>query len=81
VRAYRYDYLNREIQVTWRNQNNPGYAYEDRSYEDFRAFVRIASKGKYINRVLNFGYRRLTQDEVDLPSNPERRGATSRARG
>ena len=81
VSAYRYDYLKRETQVTWRNNNNPGYAYENMDYEDFRAFARVASKGKYINRVLNGlgGYRRLHPDEVNAPSNAERR-AVFRAR-
>jgi hypothetical protein len=78
VKAYRYDYLKKEIQVTWVNNNNPGYAYGDMDYEGFRAFARIASKGKYINRVLNGmgNYRRLTPDEVNAPSNRNRRSVT-----
>lgn len=80
VSAYRYDYLKNEVQVTWRNGNNPGYAYENMEYEDFRRFARVVSKGKYINSTLNgMGYRRLTSDEVKAPSNRNRRGV-SRAR-
>jgi hypothetical protein len=77
VSAYRYDYLKRETQVTWRNNNNPGYAYEGMSYEDFRRFARILSKGKYINVIdKQFSYRRLTPDEVQAPSNRDRRGVS-----
>jgi hypothetical protein len=80
VSAYRYDYMKNETQVTWRNNGNAGYAYSGMSYEDFRRFARVASKGKYINSTLNgFGYRRLTPDEVQAPSNRDRR-AVSRAR-
>jgi KTSC domain len=80
VSAYRYDYMKQETQVTWRNNGNPGYAYSGMSYEDFRRFARIASKGKYINSTLNgLSYRRLTPDEVSAPSNRERR-AVSRSR-
>lgn len=80
VRAFRYDYANRAIQVTWRNQKNPGYLYEERDYEEFRSFARAASKGKYINRVLTGNYRPLSPDEVALPSNAKRRGTASRVR-
>jgi hypothetical protein len=80
VSAYRYDYMKNETQVTWRNNGNPGYAYMGMSYEDFRRFARILSKGKYINVIdKEFGYRRLTPDEVNAPSNRDRRGV-SRAR-
>ena len=81
VASFRYDYLNRETQVTWRNQKNPGYAYSEMGYEDFRRFARAVSKGKYINRVLNgFPYRPMTPDEAALPSNRERRMGVSRSR-
>lgn len=78
VSAYRYDYLKREIQVTWRNNGNPGYAYMGIDYEAFRRFARVASKGKYINSPLEGigGYRRLDVDEVNAPSNPKRRGVS-----
>jgi hypothetical protein len=81
VASYRYDYMNRETQVTWRNGNNPGYAYMNMNYEDFRRFARVVSKGKYINSTLDgYGYRKLTPDEVSAPTNPKRRGTVSRAR-
>jgi hypothetical protein len=77
VKAYRYDYLKQEIQVTWVNNNNPGYAYENVDYEGFRRFARVVSKGKHINSALNGGgYRRLTPDEVQAPSNRNRRAVT-----
>lgn len=80
VAKYRYDYMKNEVQVTWRNNTNPGYAYENMGYEEFRRFARVVSKGKYINSTLNgFGYRKLSTDEVNAPSNRARRGV-SRAR-
>ena len=71
----------RETQVTWRNGKNPGCAYEGMDYEAFRRFAKVASKGKYINSTLGgFGLRYLDPDEVNAPSNPQRRGV-SRSRG
>lgn len=80
VAAYRYDYLNQAIQVTWRNQKNHGYIYEDRNYETFRSFARAVSKGKYIN-LLGPPYRLMDPDEVQAPSNDRRTGIQSRVRG
>jgi hypothetical protein len=81
VRAFRYDYAKRETQVTWRNLKNEGCAYENMAYEDFRAFARIASKGKYINSTLTGGgFRYLTPTEASLPSNQRRRAISSRVR-
>lgn len=80
VSRLRYDYLNRAIQVQWRNNKNHGYIYEDVPYEGFRGFARVVSKGRYINSTLNgYSYRPMTVDEVDAPSN-DRRGLVSRAR-
>ena len=82
VRSYRYDYMNQATQVTWRNNKNPGYVYEGMEYEQFRAFARAASKGKYINSTLNgFSYRPCDATEISLPSNSRRRGPTARVRG
>jgi len=78
VSAFRYDYMKRETQVTWRNNGNPGYAYMGMDYEAFRRFARTVSKGKYINSTLEGygGFRRLDVDEVNAPSNPKRRGVS-----
>jgi KTSC domain len=81
VSRYRFDYLNRAIQVQWRNNKNEGYIYRDIPYEVYRSFARVASKGRYINSTLNgFDYDRLTTDELNAPSNENRR-TVSRARG
>ena len=81
VEAYRYDYLNRALQVTWRNGKNPGYIYLDVPYEGYRSFVRAASKGRQINRSLNsFDYRLMSPEELGAPSNNERTVLTSRSR-
>jgi hypothetical protein len=80
VAAFRYDYHNSAVQVTWRN-GGPSYIYLEVPYEGFRSFVRAASKGKHINAALdNFGYRRMTPEEEHAPSNAERRAPMSRAR-
>ena len=81
VEAFRYDYQNRALQVTWRNRKNPGYIYLEVPYEGYRSFSRAASKGRHINSTLNlYEYRLMTPDEIDAPSNEQRRGITSRAR-
>jgi KTSC domain len=81
VQAYRYDYLNRALQVTWRNNKNHGYVYEDVPYESYRSFARAASKGRYVNNALNgFAYRLMDPDEVQADSNSERNPLKSRTR-
>jgi len=81
VEAYRYDHANNALQVTWRNNANHGYIYLEVPYERYRSFARAASKGKYVNSALNgFEYRLMDPDEVQAPSNPARRGITSRVR-
>ena len=81
VSRYRYDYQNRAVQVQWRNNKNNGYTYLDVPYEAYRSFARAASKGKHINASLNlFDYRLATPEELDAPSNDQRR-VVSRARG
>ena len=81
VEAYRYDFLNRAMQVTWRNGKNQGYIYIDVPYEGYRSFARAASKGKQINRSLNsYEYRLMTPDELQAPSNDERSPLSSRFR-
>jgi len=82
VRAFRYDHLNRALQVTWRNNNNHGYIYEGVPYETYRSFARAASKGRYVNMLTggDRSYRVMTPDEVQAPSNPERKGLSSRVR-
>ena len=81
VEAYRYDFMNRALQVTWRNGKNLGYIYLDVPYEGYRSFARAASKGKQINRALNsFEYRLMTPEERQAPSNDERTIVTHRTR-
>ena len=81
VRAYRYDYATRELQVTWRNNKNHGYVYRGVPYEGYRSFARAASKGKYVNNALNgYPYDLMEPDEVDALSNNERKALRSRVR-
>jgi hypothetical protein len=81
VDTYRYDYLNRALQVTWRNGKNHGYVYLGVPYEGYRSFARAASKGRYVNSSLNgYDYRLMTPDEVQADSNSERGPLNSRVR-
>ena len=81
VSRYRYDYINRALQVQWRNNLNQGYIYLGVPYEEFRSFARLASKGRGVNSHLNnFEYRPMTDDEVGAPSNMNRSAGISRAR-
>jgi hypothetical protein len=70
VRAIRYDYQNRAVQVLWNGRSDSrGYIYLDVPYERFRSFIRARSKGRYINSAMNsFDYRPMTPDELDAPS-------------
>ena len=78
VKAYRFDHLQRQLQVTWRNEKNEGYLRGCR-LEGYRAFARVASKGKYINRILNnYTYRPMNSTEYEAPSNERRKGIGSR---
>ena len=81
VSRYRYDHLNRAIQVQWRNNKNHGYIYLEVPYEGMRSFARAASKGRHINASLNnYEYRLMSPEELDAPSN-DSRGLTSRVKG
>ena len=81
VSRFRFDHLQRQLQVQWRNNKNHGYLYENVDYEGYRRFARVASKGKHINSVLNgFSYREMFVSEVEAPSNDKRRGVGSRIR-
>lgn len=81
VSRFRFDHLQRQLQVDWRNNKSPVYIYEDVDYEGYRAFARVASKGKHINAVLNgYAYHPVRNDEDMLPSNEKRRGVSSRLR-
>jgi hypothetical protein len=80
VSRFRFDHLQRQLQVQWRNNVGPGYVYENVDYEGYRAFARVASKGKHINAVLNgYAYRSMHGEEM-IPSNPNRSSITSRLR-
>lgn len=81
VSRYRYDYINHAMQVQWRNGKGHGHIYFDVPYESYRAFARVASKGRAVNERLNgFEYREMTADELSAPSNSART-APARARG
>ena len=79
VSRYRYDYATQQLQVQWTNGKNHGYVYEAVDRDGYQRFARAASKGKFVNRILNgHPYRLMTVDEVNVPSNPSRRALTSR---
>lgn len=81
VSAFRYDYLNRALQVTWRNNSNHGYIYLEVPHEEYRGMTRIASKGRFVNNHLNsYEYRLMTPDELQAASNSQRQQLTSRVR-
>lgn len=81
VSRFRYDHLQRALQVQWRNNKNDGYLYQNVDYEGYRSFARVASKGKHINSTLNnYEYRPMEVHEYDAPSNENRRGIGSRLR-
>ena len=81
VQAYRYDFQNDALQVTWRNNANHGYVYLEVPYESYRSFARAASKGRHVNASLNsFSYRLMTDEEVDADSNTSRKPLSSRVR-
>jgi hypothetical protein len=80
VSRFRYDHLQRQLQVQWTNNKNHGYIYENVDYEGYRAFGRVASKGRHVNSTLNnYSYRPMMGEE-ELPSNEKRRGINSRVR-
>jgi KTSC domain len=81
VSRFRYDHLQRQLQVQWRNNKNAGYLYENVDYEGYRSFARVVSKGRHINSTLNnYVYRPMGPSEYDAPSNEKRRGLGSRVR-
>jgi KTSC domain len=83
VEAFRYDYANRAVHVTWTNHHpsSNGHIYREVPYEGFRSMVRAVSKGKQINRSLNsFDYGHISDDELGAPSNEKRGVPGSRAR-
>lgn len=72
---YRYDYAADTLQVTWANDrgHSPGTVYEGVGSDIYRRMARAASKGKFVNRILDgFSYRPADPDEFDAPSNPDR---------
>jgi len=80
MKAIRFDHATQAIHVEWGN-GNPAYIYRDAGYETFRRMIRAASKGKFINRVLNgYSYGPMDTDEMDLPANPDRQVPLSGAR-
>jgi KTSC domain len=76
----RFDHQTGNIQIDWGN-GNPGYVYREAGYETWRAFIRSASKGQFVNRRLNsLSYAPLDTDELDIPSNGDRTIPMSGAR-
>jgi|SRR5580765_2747136 len=80
VKAFRFDHLQRQLQVTWRNGKGPGYVYYGVDYEAYRSFARVASKGRHVNSTLNNYVYAPMQGEELAPSNEKRRGIGSRLR-
>lgn len=80
VSRFRYDHLQRSLQVQWRNNKNKGCMYFNVDYEGYRSFARVASKGKHVNSTLNNYVFEYMQGEEDYPSNENRRGIGSRLR-
>ena len=78
VSRFRFDHLQRQLQVQWRNNKNNGYIYEGIDYEGYRSFARVVSKGKYINRILTHDFRPMNITEYEAPSNERRKGLGSR---
>jgi len=79
VNSFRYDFAARLIHVKWRDGGRE-YVYTEVPYEIYRAMIRIASKGKFINQPLGAGYdfRKAEPDEINAPSNDERTAPRSR---
>lgn len=80
VKAFRFDHLQRQLQVTWRNGKGNGHIYDGVDYEGYRSFARVVSKGKYINSTLNGLTFWKMETEQEIPSNEKRRGLGSRLR-
>jgi hypothetical protein len=80
VSRFRFDHLQRQLQVQWTNGRGPGHIYENVDYEGYRAFARVASKGKHVNSTLNGKVYRKMEGEEEFPSNEKRKGIGSRLR-
>ena len=80
VSRFRFDHLQRQLQVQWRNNKGHGYIYDGVDYEGYRSFARVVSKGKYINSTLNGFTKWPMEVEHEIPSNEKRRGLGSRLR-
>lgn len=81
---YRYDYANQALQVEWRNgRGHVVTKYSGVDSEIYRRFARSASKGKFVNRVLNGapgGYEPIGHgEEFQAPTNPNRRAVKHRS--
>lgn len=80
VSRFRFDHLQRALQVQWRNGKNDGCIYHNMDYEGYRSFARVASKGKHVNSTLNnYEFDYMTTEHM-LPSNEQRKGIGSRLR-
>ena len=80
VSRFRFDHLQRQLQVQWTNGIGPGHIYENVDYEGYRSFARVVSKGRHVNSTLNGKVYRAMKGEEDLPSNEKRQGIGSRLR-
>jgi hypothetical protein len=79
---YRYDYATRQLQVTWTNGIGHVHTlYEGVDSEVYRRFARSASKGKFVNRILNgHGYEAAEGNPaINAPSNPNRSHVQARS--
>ena len=80
VSRFRFDHLQRQLQVQWTNGKGPGHIYENVDYEGYRSFARVVSKGRHVNSTLNGKVYWKMKGEEDLPSNEKRQGIGSRLR-
>lgn len=82
MQRIRYDHATGNVQVDWGN-GNPAYVYREVGYEVWRSFIRASSKGKFINRRLesaSSSFDPVSTDEMELPSNGNRRAPLSGSR-
>ena len=78
VSRFRYDHMNNELQVQWRNNKNHGYVYYDVDYSTYQSMARSASKGKFVNSPLNgHDYEPMNPWQLQAPSNTKRKGIVS----
>lgn len=79
--SYRFDYANQALHVHWVNAPKghfPFTTYLNVDSSVYRRFAKSASKGRFVNRVLNgYPYRPSSVGEADAPHNPSRSAVKS----